>query len=290
MANNQLVAYETSGKFAGTIVIIFPLAFLLTAVLSFCYVKLQSWADFSAPSLIVYTLFLFSLAKLTQWLVRTAKIRNPTLALGSGFILSLTTLVGCWILYGVSIQPVEYSVISFDYVSQLITNSYNVAQDFAVKSYPIIFGMQLPAELIYAIWIVESVGIFLTFCISAYRQSVKDIFCERCQQWTEEQLGLVAFNHSAQQQLMEQFSSGSLEFLDQAKPIFNVPMTDYFRIDGDVCVGCNDFFTLSLNKIIKASDIDRGKRVRLYHRRVVSRAYFQQFQLLSGQFPVPENQ
>jgi len=288
MTKEKLKRYGPSGRTDVSIVWKLPVIFfiLLIAVYTEYQLKISVISAYFFPLSFVVLLIVTGLA--TSLTIRWSKIRSVPVAVVIGTLIGAGILYTGWLL----ILPSRLSSVGIQVVPliTLLTPSEVVgyAAEIASTGWPELSNIPFASELLAFAWTLEAMALFFYPAYKARSAVEVSVFCESCNEWANEEKGLVAFHHPAQEMLEQSFLAADLGYMDNAKAIFNAPMSDYYRIDGIVCYACNDFFGVTLNRVYKASDIDKGRVRPLVKQLLVPRAYFQHLQVVSSHFPAPE--
>ncbi|TQV87556.1 hypothetical protein [Aliikangiella coralliicola] len=290
MSTHRLKSYRPSGKIDISLSWKLVLSLLFIIALSFVGSSLVQAVQVSYLGSIVFLIQVTVTGFVAGLLVRWGHIRNIGIAILCGGLLGLTALYFSWIFS----LPKILATIGIETSSEILLKNPGLTLSYIAQSaqeYSMSFvTIEFRHWLLKAVWLAEVVIVIIYPIYKTYQISNSVVFCEACHEWVEKQPGLVGFYHSDEQQLKTQFLTADYDFMDQAEAIFNVPMKDYYCVDGEVCVGCNDFFILSLRLMKKATDQDKAKRFSLTEKLVVARPYFQHFLLLTNQFPAPEEE
>jgi hypothetical protein len=148
----------------------------------------------------------------------------------------------------------------------------------------------------FCVYTIENIasGEFLTAILACWFALIlfikigqRGYHCDQCRQWCTEEGALLAFYTRQTIDFAIALTRGDLSFLDDAEPILTEPFQDYFLVSASRCEACNDFFVVTVYRVQKMSNLDKGKKRRLVDGILLSRAAFQHLLFEKSRFPPP---
>ena len=288
MNARNLQSYSPSGKLSVSLVWYF--VFFSAVICAIAYLLSLLIIQFPQVFISVPVFFLkaFIVGLCSVYLIRWSKIRNSGIGFLTGLLLGVLSWLSGWLFLAPGMLK------SFDIhlsTSELLNKPELLIENLhllVTSGWYQILDYRINGFVIQGAWIIEMAALIVYPAYKGFDTAKNRLFCEGCNQWAEDQGGMLAFYYQAEDKLIEDFKSGSFEFMDAAEAIYNVPMKDYYQINSEVCVACNDRFALSLYQMKKATDIDKPKPRLIHDKLLVKRPYFQHFLMLRSQFPAPE--
>lgn len=99
--------------------------------------------------------------------------------------------------------------------------------------------------VLWGLWGVEAVAICGANFFIAF-STLDDVFCEKCNQWADENDSVLNFCHDNEEFLVRAFSTNDIRFSEHIKPM--TPNSKlFYTIRTSICSSCNEFVYLSLS-------------------------------------------
>lgn len=287
MQNQKLEAYRPSGKLGFSLFIALPVIIGITAVLSFIYSLVVGLLPTIYLSVFVFAGFVIVLGVAAGMLPQLGKVRSPSLAMVLGLLVGLSGLYFSWL----AMLPHTVSLLGGGTsVKSLLSDPvkmWDLIQQVADRGYYSIFSFDVNGVVLWGIWGIEALGVILMPTWMSYDYVKSNVFCETCKKWADEEKGLIAFFHSKKDDLMEQFPSGDIAFIDNAVAI-DKPTRSYYQVDSEACSHCDNLHALSLR--IMEKDNDNFVEQTLFEDLLIDQGYYNKVKELQELFPSPKGE
>lgn len=249
MSNIPGQFYKASGKFSPFIVLGVPLFMLVSFIAALIYAYLNVYIPITGWVTFIFIIgYIFVTCTASVMILKMFNVRSSMIILLWSVFSSFIALYmdwGCFIsvvsdelfekplsMTDVLLDPILF----WDWVCLVGENGwYSMGSGDSMIS----------GWLLWGLWGIEAVAITGANFFVAF-STLDDVFCEKCNQWTDENDSALTFHHDNEEFLVRSFSSNDIRFTEHIKPVESSSRL-FYTIRTSICSSCNEFVYLSLS-------------------------------------------
>ncbi len=132
--------------------------------------------------------FGFAVGVLTAMAARISKCRNPKLAAGLGFLVSLFALYSAWVLFLFVLLRRSGLEVGWAFLPDMFISpaaTWSLIKGLNADGWFSIAGGTPSGIILWIFWAIEAIIIVLMVTIITHAAIDEEVFCENCRKWTE---------------------------------------------------------------------------------------------------------